>query len=79
MESVVRRPALQPSCQSIKCQTLQVELKCCSYPGPIFLPAGYKFISAPFCTRHTGADAPDPTSCPGPQGVPYAGEYIHDN
>lgn len=34
----------------------------------------YKFLSAPFCSRHTGGAAPDGATCPGPQGIPYAGQ-----
>ena len=33
---------------------------------------GYKFISAPYCTRHTGGKAPS-KKCPGPIGLPYKG------
>ena len=32
---------------------------------------GYKFISAPFCSRHIGGASPDGGECPGPQGIPY--------
>lgn len=31
---------------------------------------GYKWIAAPFCTRHTGVRSPGPR-CPGPLGKPY--------
>ena len=33
----------------------------------------YKFIAAPFCTRHAGTARPDGDTCPGAQGIPYAG------
>ena len=38
------------------------------------LPGRYKFLTVPYCTKHTGTKAP-PKACPGPLGRPYKG-YI---
>jgi|EP01047_Picozoa_sp_COSAG01_P039180 hypothetical protein len=38
------------------------------------LSGRYKFLTVPYCTKHTGTKAP-PKACPGPLGRPYKG-YI---